>query len=224
MTKSPPSPAVQDYLKAIYKLERQGGKVSTAKVAERLGASPAAVSKMLKSLSQAGLAHHRPYMGVRLTARGEAVALEVIRHHRLLELYLHDVLGYAWDEVHEEAERLEHHISEEFEARIDRLLNYPTSDPHGSPIPTSDGHVAPPPGTPLADAEPGDCLVVRRVRDDDAEMLRFLASLGLRLGTVLRVVDKQPFNGPLTLEVGKKHIALGREPASQVYVEASDGG
>ena len=136
------SQAVEDYLKAIYSLQQEDESVSTTRLAKRVGTSPAAVTKMIKHLAENKLIDYTPYYGVRLTPAGERIALEILRHHRLLELYLHEALGYDWDEVHAEAEKLEHHISEEFEARIDKLLNFPLTDPHGEPIPTRDGVIA----------------------------------------------------------------------------------
>jgi DtxR family Mn-dependent transcriptional regulator len=214
------SQAVEDYVKAIYKLQRQHEVVSTNVLAKQMRTSPAAATKMIKNLSSLRLAEHTPYYGVRLTPAGEKVALEVIRHHRLLELYLHQALGYSWDEVDAEAEKLEHHISEEFEERIDRMLDYPHTDPHGDPIPTRDGTIAPDRGKPLSDSEPGDTLIVRRVRDSNPEVLRYLTRMGMGLQSVVAVMEKQPFNGPLTVEVDGKTHTLGRELAGHVFVES----
>jgi DtxR family Mn-dependent transcriptional regulator len=213
------SQSVEDYLKAIYKLQADGCAASTTGLARHLGTTPAAATKMMKNLAELHLIDYTPYQGVRLTTAGTRVALEVIRHHRLLELYLHEALGYDWAEVDAEAEKLEHHISEEFEARIERLLNYPAVDPHGEPIPARDGSIAPLRGDPLADSEPGDSLVVRRVRDGRPEALRLLTRLGLRIGAELTVVDKQPLNGPLTVDVGGQRHSVGRELAGYVFVE-----
>jgi DtxR family Mn-dependent transcriptional regulator len=217
------SQEVEDYVKAIYKLQEEGGAVSTTDLARKVGKSPAAATKMLKHLAEIHLIDHTPYYGARLTSAGERVALEIIRHHRLLELYLHQALGYGWDEVDAEAEKLEHHISEEFEARIDRMLDYPNTDPHGDPIPTRDGMIAPCRGRSLADSEPGERLVVRRVRDSDPEALRYLARIGMTLATVVTVTDRQPFNGPLTLDVGGVTHSVGRELAGHVFVESYSG-
>lgn len=224
--KSPPgktgpimSQAVQDYVKAIYKLQLDDGTVSTTDISRRMRTSPAAASKMIRHLAASNLVDHTRYYGVRLTPSGERVALEIIRHHRLLELYLHEALGYAWDEVDAEAEKLEHHISEEFEDRIDRMLNYPQTDPHGDPIPTRDGTIAPARGIPLADALPGQRVFISRVRDSDPGVLRFLTSLGMRLGTQMTIKDKQPFNGPIVLSIGEHLHTIGRELAGHVFVE-----
>lgn len=214
------SQAVEDYVKAIYKLQCRREVVSTNALAKQMGTSPAAATKMIKNLSSLRLAEHTPYYGVRLTTAGEKVALEVIRHHRLLELYLHQALGYSWDEVDAEAEKLEHHISEEFEDRIDRMLDYPRTDPHGDPIPTREGTIAPDRGKPLSDSEPGDTLIVRRVQDSDPEALRYLKRMGVELQSVVAVMEKQPFNGPLTVEIDGKTHTLGRELAGHVFVES----
>lgn len=226
------SQALQDYVKVLYKLQQatplpSGGKgepfVATTALARGIGTTPAATTKMIKHLAEHHLVEHAPYRGVRLTPVGEKVALEVIRHHRLLETYLHEALGYGWDEVDAEAERLEHHISEAFEERIERMLGNPQTDPHGNPIPTRDGVMPPARGTSLADAEAGDTLVVVRVSDRSAEALRYLANIGMTIQAVVEVTDKQPFNGPLTLRIGDKTHALGRELAGHVFAERHGG-
>lgn len=213
------SQAVEDYVKCIYKLQHEEQAVSTTGLAKKIGATPAAATKMIKHLAGINLIVHTPYYGVRLTPAGERVALEIIRHHRLLELYLHQALGYGWDEVDAEAEKLEHHISEEFEDRIDRMLDFPHTDPHGDPIPTREGVMAARRGKPLADSEPGETLVILRVRDSNPEALRYLASLGMRLGAEIEVREKQPCSGSLTLTVGGATHAVGRELAEHVFVE-----
>ena len=220
----PLSQAVEDYLKAIFKLESEEQAVSTTELAKRVGASPAAATKMIKQLAELKLIDHTPYYGARLTEAGKKAALEVIRHHRLLELYLHQALGYGWDEVDAEAEKLEHHISEDFEDRIDRMLDYPRFDPHGDPIPTRDGEMEARRGWPLADSNPGDRLVILRVRDSDPGVLRYLAELGMKLEVLLEITDKQPFNGPITLRVHGKSHSIGRELAGHVFVEAAGEG
>lgn len=214
--------STEDYIKAIFKLEDERGAASTTGLAERLRVSPAAVTKAVRVLADKRLANHRPYRGVSLTAAGKRVALEVIRRHRLLERFLHDVLGYGWDEVDVEAERLEHHVSDEFIARIDRLLNYPGFDPHGDPIPSFQGTLTPRVEKPLVEcAEPGGFVLVR-VRDGDPQVLRYLDSLGLRLGTTIEVVEKQPFDGPFALRVhvGDQVVdrTVGHELAKNVFV------
>ncbi len=218
----PFSPAVEDYLKVVYKLQQSGESVSTNALAKKMKTSAAAASKMFKALADMKLIEHTPYYGAKLTPAGEKVALEVIRHHRLLELYLHQALGYGWDEVDAEAEKLEHHISEEFEDRIDHLLDYPTLDPHGDPIPTRDGTIEPPRGTSLAHAEPGENVVVLRVQDHDPSVLRFLAEMGVQLKGHITILEKQPFNGPLTLRIAEKEVTLGRELAGHIFVESRE--
>lgn len=214
------SPAVEDYVKSIYKLQQESGTVSTTDLARKMGKSPAAATKMIKQLAESRLIHYTPYDGVRLTPAGEKVALEIIRHHRLIELYLHQALGYGWDEVDAEAEQLEHHISEEFEERIDRMLDYPRTDPHGDPIPTREGVMAALRGKSLAESEPGEKLIILRVRDSDPEVLRYLARIGMRLEVIIEVKDKQPFNGPLLLDIDGETHSVGRELAGHVFVES----
>ncbi len=216
--------ATEDYIKAIFKLEEQGVDeprrgVSTNRIAEVIGVSPAAASKAVRQLGRRELAVYEPYRGVSLTEAGRMVALEIIRHHRLLETFLHEILGYSWDEVDEEAERLEHHISEKFEAAIDRLLGYPSFDPHGDPIPERSGAMGPQRGTSLAEASANETLVVVRVRDRDSEVLQYLDRVGMRVGTVFDVVEKQPFCGPLTLRIDTQDRVVGRELAGHVFVE-----
>jgi DtxR family Mn-dependent transcriptional regulator len=213
------SEAIEDYAKAIYALSRRSeGPVSNGDLAARLGVTPATATAMLKRLDGLGLARRRPYKGVTLTAAGERVALEVIRHHRLLESYLAEVLGMPWDRVHEEAEVLEHYISEELEERIAAQLGDPSYDPHGDPIPGPD--LAPPgeEGTPLADLEPGETGVFARVSDRDPAMLRYLADRGIVPGVSLKVISRQPFDGPLLVAVGEGEHALGGELVRRMRV------
>ncbi len=215
----PFSPAVEDYLKTVYELQQEEETVSTSDLAKAMGTTPAAASKMFKYLAELRLLDHTPYQGVRLTDAGEKVALEVIRHHRLIELYLYQALGYRWDEVDAEAEKLEHHISEEFEERIDRMLDFPLTDPHGHPIPTRDGLIAPQRGVPLSDVEAGETVIILRVRDSDPEALRYLDRLEMHLASVLDILEKQPFNGPIVIRVGEVTHSIGRELAGHVFVE-----
>lgn len=212
------SETIQNYLKIIYELQAAHGPVSTSAVAERMGVAAASATAMLKRLAAMKLLRHSPYQGVTLTRAGERIALEVIRHHRLLELYLAQVLGYSWDMVHDEAEKLEHAISEEFEERIDAQLGRPSRDPHGHPIPSKEGVIEDPGRQRLADLEPGAIGVVRRVSDRDAGMLRYLATLGLTPDVAFEVVGKAPFEGPLTLRIGAAERVVGREVARSVFV------
>ncbi len=214
------SESVQDYLKAIYRLQEQAGSVSTSALAEAMGVAAASATGMVKKLAGLKLVRHNPYQGVVLTKAGEKMALEVIRHHRLLELYLAEALGYSWDKVHEEAERLEHVISEEFEEKIFEALGRPTRDPHGDPIPTKDGTMAGDRHDRLSDMEPGAMGVIRRVSDRSAEMLRYLGMRGLVPDATLEVVEKAPFNGPITVKTGQISHVLGRDLASHIQVES----
>jgi DtxR family transcriptional regulator, Mn-dependent transcriptional regulator len=204
------SDAVQDYAKAIYSLqERLDEPVSTSALAERLAVSPASASAMVKRLEALGLATRKPYHGVELTPAGRRVALEVIRHHRLLELYLAEALGMPWDRVHEEAEVLEHAISPELSELIAAKLGNPTHDPHGDPIPTVDGEIEQGSSRPLAELEPGDGGIFVRVSDSDPEMLRWLSDRGIAPGDRLEVLERQPFDGPLLVRFGSGDHALG---------------
>jgi len=198
MPEAIPTQAIEDYVKAIYALEqRAGGPVPTTAVAERVGVTPGSVSGMLRKLAAHGLVAHEPYRGVALTPRGERVALEVVRHHRLLELYLARELGMPWDRVHAEAEVLEHVISEELEALIAAKLGHPTHDPHGDPIPTPELQLEEVASEALAALEPGDRGCFVRISDSDPAMLRYLADRGIAPGDRLEVVGKEPFQGPL---------------------------
>lgn len=217
------SQSVQDYVKAIYKLQGDGENVSTSALASRVRTSPAAVTKMLRHLQKLKLATYTPYRGVRLTEGGEKVALEVIRHHRLLERYLMEALGYNWDEVHAEAERLEHHISEDFEARIDRMLGYPTACPHGDPIPTPDGSIARHADAPLTSQSAPARLVVRRVRDNDPRLLQYLKERGLVPGAAITLVEEEPFEGSLILKVGDETVRVARQAAQSIFVSLETG-
>jgi DtxR family Mn-dependent transcriptional regulator len=203
------SEAVQDYAKAIWSLGRGGGPVSTSAIADRLGVSAASASAMVKRLEVMGLLSRKPYHGVQLTLRGERVALEVVRLHRLVELYLAEALGMPWDRVHQEAEVLEHAISPELSELIAEKLGNPTRDPHGDPIPTLDGEIEELPTRPLAELEPGEHGVFVRVSDSDPEMLRYLSSRGISPGDVFDVVEKQPFDGPISVRFGDEVHVLG---------------
>jgi DtxR family Mn-dependent transcriptional regulator len=214
------SPSVEDYIKAIYNAQSSSENVSTQDVAARLHVSSAAVSKMIKRLIELRLITHRPYHGVGLTEAGEKMALEIIRHHRLLEVYLMQALGYEWDEVHQEAERLEHHISEAFEDRIDALLGHPTNCPHGDPIPTREGILAPPTDHPLAEQRPATHLRIRRVRDEDAELLRYLKQVGLLPGTAIEFLAQEPFDGAFLLRIGEEIVRVAPKVAQQIFVTA----
>ena len=214
------TPAIEDYAKAIYALEqREHGAVSTTAIAERLDVTPASASGMVRRLGELGMVTHLPYRGVQLTERGARVALEVLRHHRLLELYLAESLGVPWDRVHDEAEVLEHVLSEELEALIAAKLGHPTRDPHGDPIPTADLEVAEPPTERLADLEPGASGRFVRVSDSEPAMLRYLAERGIAPGDGFEVVERQPFDGPLFVRFGSDVHVLGGALAAAMRVE-----
>ena len=219
------TPAIEDYLKAIYQLrheEPEQGAVSGQRIAERLGVASPSVTNMVKRLRELELVQHEPYRGIELSTEGERIALEVVRHHRLLERYLVEARGFGWDEVHEEAERLEHHISEALEARMATVLGDPTVDPHGDPIPDLDGTVADVTELRLLDVAPGDATIVRRVSDRDPERLRYLERLGIRPGTVVRLVEALPFDGPLRVLVGADEQVIGRPLAAAIQVAPDD--
>ncbi len=214
--------AMEDYLKIIFKLEEEGSAVTTQSIAERLQVQSPSVTNMIKRLADLNLVEHRRYRGVVLTVSGRKAALEVIRHHRLLELYLADALGYSWDEVHEEADRLEHSISEEFEARIDRALGFPSVDPHGEPIPTVEGEIAEAIGLRLTELEEGDRAVVELVSDTDPEKLRYLGDLGLYPAADLTIVERMPFDGPIRIKVDETEHVLGHQLAETIMVRVHD--
>ena len=215
------SEAVENYAKAIYSLQHRSGgdPVATNDLADRLEVTPASASGMIKKLADLGLVAHVPYRGVQLTDEGEKLALEVLRHHRLLELYLATQLDVPWDRVHEEAEALEHVLSEDLEARIAAKLGNPTHDPHGDPIPTADLVIDEPSTRSLSDLTPGDRGRFVRVSDSDPEMLRYLSERGVGLGDELEVLDRQPFGGPLTVRFGDTLQVLGGALAAAMRVE-----
>ena len=215
------SPAVQDYAKAIYALQTRAGgvAVSTNDLAERLDVTAASASGMVRKLDELGLVTHEPYQGVELTDAGEKVALEVLRHHRLLEAYLAESLDVPWDRVHDEAEALEHVLSEYLEDLIAAKLGNPTRDPHGDPIPTRDGRIDETPSESLQQLQPGDHGVFVRVSDSDPEMLRYLGDRGIAPGDALEVIDKQPFDGPVFVRFGDEVHALGGALARAKRVE-----
>ncbi len=204
----------EDYLKSIYRLTTGGEAAATTALAEVLDLAPASVSGMIRRLSEQGLVEHVPYHGVRLTAHGRRIALRMLRRHRLIESYLVARLGYTWDTVHDEAERLEHAVSDQLVERIAHALGHPTADPHGDPIPDSDGAIAEFVHVPLVDVAIGETVVIRRVDSADEGRLRYLASAGLVPGTPIRVTDRQPFNGPLSLDVRGRDRIVGHELAA----------
>jgi DtxR family transcriptional regulator, Mn-dependent transcriptional regulator len=222
------SEAVENYIKAIYEMQQVGGRVTTNALAERLAVKPASVTGMLKKLSEERprLVDYERHRGVSLTPAGKRIALEVIRHHRLIELYLQQALGYAWDEVHDEADKLEHVISEEFEDRIAKMLGNPEFDPHGDPIPAKDGTVRERVTPALTNLQIGQSGRVARVSDGDPALLRYLAELGIIPDATLTVAERGPFGGPLMVRVGETpnapEHALGKEVTDHVYIEVEE--
>lgn len=215
--------AVEDYLKVIYDLGRSGGPVSTSAIASRLDVSPGTVTGMVKKLAGLKLVAYESYRGVEMLEAGRRIALEVIRHHRLVEQYLHEAMGVPWDQVHAEAERWEHVLSEEMEARMDEILGSPTTDPHGSPIPTRDLEMTELEQLPLAELTAGQRGVIAEVGDEDAEMLRYFGQLGLYPETPIEVLEVAPFDGPLTLRVGDHEQSIGRQAAGHVFIRDLGG-
>jgi len=217
------SPAIEDYSKAIFALEsRSDAPVSTNALAERLGITPGSVSAMLKKLDELGLTTHIPYRGVRLTADGRRLALEVIRHHRLIESFLADALGMPWDRVHAEAEVLEHVLSEDLEELIAAKLGHPTVDPHGDPIPNADLELEERSTHSMESLQDGEEGTFVRVSDSDPEMLRYLAGCGISPGDRFAVRERQPFGGPLFVRFGKREHAIGGRLAGAMRVEVEE--
>lgn len=216
-----PSLTVENYLKAIYLIagrRPEGDAVATGELASALNVSPGTVTGMLKTLSEADLSIYTPYEGARLTPAGQRLALKVLRRHRLLELFLAQTLEMTWDEVHEEAEHMEHAASDRLIDRIDAYLGQPAVDPHGDPIPRPDGSLTEPLGTPLAQLGRGQRFRVVRVVDQDPAFLRYLTECGLDLGTVGTLAENRPESGALVLKVGDRHVALGLDAAGKVLV------
>lgn len=216
------SDAAQDYAKAIYSLHaRRGEPVSTSAIADRMGVSPASASAMVKRLAEQGLVEHVPYKGVEPTKRGARLALEVLRHHRLLELYLAERLDVPWDQVHEAADALEHAISEDLEERIAAKLDHPTHDPHGAPIPTADLAIEQRDTRSLDSLEVGARGHFVEISDSRPEMLRYLRERGIEIGKRLEIIDRQPFDGPLTVRFGNTDQVLGGMLAKAMRVEVT---
>jgi DtxR family Mn-dependent transcriptional regulator len=221
--REPLTRSTEDYLKAIYQLATDSGPVSTTDIATTLELAPASVSGMIKRLSEQGLLEHVPYRGVSLTPDGRRIALRMVRRHRLIEAYLVGFLGYTWDTVHDEAERLEHAVSEDLVERMAHALGNPRFDPHGDPIPAADGSIAELIHVPLCDVGAGERVTIARVNTHDEGRLRYLAGTGLVPGTAVTVIDRQPFGGPLTLDVGGAHQRIiGHELAGLLLCERGD--
>ena len=215
------SPSIEDYLKALYKLEdEEGAPVSTGDLAQAMDVSSASASNMIKRLDELDFLTYEAYEGATLTDPGRTVALEVLRHHRLLELYLKEVMGFSWDEIHEEAEILEHYISERFEDRIEEMLGHPERDPHGHPIPARDGTVDELPTRSLADLGEGDAASIDHIADEEGDLLDLLEQRGLLPGATVEVVDTRPLDGLLVVAVDGAEQVIGRPVAKKVVVEA----
>jgi DtxR family Mn-dependent transcriptional regulator len=217
LSESPLTRSVEDYLKVIYHLSSQGGFAATSEIAAHLDVSAPSVSGMVKRLSETGLIEHVPYRGVQLTAQGRRAALKMIRRHRILEVYLTQQLGYDWDGVHDEAERLEHAVSDELIERMSGALGHPRYDPHGAPIPTAAGEIEEADLISVADAPVGQALELRQVGTEDPARLRYLAEQGLVPGAQLTVTDRQPFNGPTTVRMGQGPRVIGTELAQLLW-------
>jgi DtxR family transcriptional regulator, Mn-dependent transcriptional regulator len=219
--------SVEDYLKAIYSLTQDGTAASTSSLAEALAVQPASVTGMIKRLAESGYAEHLPYKGVWLTESGAREALRIVRRHRVLETYLQLRLGFSWDDVHREAERLEHAASDALIDRMAAALEDPSHDPHGAPIPTKRGEVEAPAIATLADASTGSTVEIQAVQDEDSERLRYMEALGLTPGVRVQVRDRAPFDGPLTIAVGGERgadEAISHDLARRIFVAPpSDG-
>jgi DtxR family Mn-dependent transcriptional regulator len=211
------SDALQDYLREIYKLQADSPRVKTSTLARRMGVKPPSATAMVKKLAARGLADHQPYRGVRLTGRGERLALEILRHHRLIELYLARTLEVGLDAVHAEADRLEHAVSESLEERIDEALGSPTEDPHGDPIPDSALRIVHSATRRLSDLRPGDRATVQGIPDGDGELVRYLAELGIVPGKPVEVLRAEPFGGPLTVRA-RRRAAISHQLADEIRV------
>jgi len=211
--------AIEDYLKTIYEIQKEKGKVATTVLAKYLSIAPASATGMIKKLSEMNLVTHQKYQGVKLTKAGEKIALEVIRHHRLIESFLAEALGVPWDKVHQEAEKWEHVLSEEMEDRIDKLLGFPTIDPHGAPIPKRNGDISKKATIRLADLQVGQSATIAEVSDLDPELLRYVGALGLFPETEIHVTNITPFEGPLEILINDEAHTIGRKAANYILVK-----
>ena len=212
------SPAIENYLKTIYDLQDEHGKVATTALAERLSVTPASVTNMVKKLAELHLVTYEPYQGLVLTESGQRAALKVVRCHRLVELFLLKSLGLSWDQVHAEAEKWEHVVSEEMTERIDVSLGRPTTDPHGSPIPTRDGLITPSASVPLTELQADQSAVIAEVRDRNPALLHYLGGLGLYPGVDITVIANTPFAGSIKIRLEERESILGYEAAQHIFV------
>jgi len=213
----------EDYLKAILKLGGDSKDVSTSALARQLGIGDGSVTDMVKKLAARDLIVHVPYRGVSLTETGGKLALKMMRRHRLWEIFLTEHLGYGWDEVHDEAEKLEHATSDELESRLSAMLGHPDTDPHGQPVPAPDGTMVAPVDHPLTEFEPGDRVEITRVSDDNSAILQHAAVLGLSLKTKIKIREKRDFDGSLVVMVGKNELFISREVADSIFAELPGG-
>lgn len=209
----------EDYLKSIYKLQEDGGRVSTSSLSERLQVSAPSVTEMIKKLADEGVLTYAPYKGVELTAEGRRRALKILRRHRLWEVFLVQVLKYPWHEIHEEAERLEHMTSEKLERRLDEALGFPRTDPHGHAIPSPEGSIDHHRYTALSEVRPGGSVTVARVNDTDSQVLVYASRLGIALGKKIKVKERVDFDGSLRVEIGRKEQFVSAKLAGDIFVE-----
>lgn len=214
--------STENYLKALYHLQRDGGRVSSGALARAIQVAQPSATRALKALATSGMVEHEPYQGALLTDSGRAAALRVIRKHRLVEVFLVEVLGYDWDEVHDEAEQLEHAISDRLADRIDAFLGHPEVDPHGDPIPGADGTMPTHEWVPLDSIPRGTSVTVERVLSQDTEVLRYMDSVGLRPSRSLKVVDRVPFEGPIVVRTADSEASISRMTARGVLVRVDD--
>jgi len=212
------SKSIEDYIKIIYRLEADNERATTQRIAQQLGVRMASVTGMIKHLAAENYLKHKPYYGVKLTEKGRRIALTMIRRHRLIELFLHQTLGLDWDEVHDDAEVLEHAVSDQLIEKIYTFLGNPQFDPHGAPIPGVDGSIQPLKGAALSDCKPDEKGKIVHVSDSDPEFLRYLSRIGLKLKSPFRVLDRAPFDGPITLRLGRRKVIIGAEAARRILV------
>jgi len=214
-----PNQTTEDYIKNIYKLQREGGKVTTSALAQSMQLSDPSITDMIKKLSERGFVRYAPYKGVELTASGRRMAMKILRRHRLWEMYLVKFLGFSWDQIHDEAEHLEHVTSDMLEKKLDAALGFPTVDPHGDPIPSVDGELDHPEYTSLTECDAGDVVKVLRVSDDEPQILQHASRLGVGLNTRITVREKMEFDGSMTIKVGSREQFISREVAGAIFVE-----
>jgi DtxR family transcriptional regulator, Mn-dependent transcriptional regulator len=215
--------STEDYIKNIYFLAGKGKAVTTTEIARHLNIGNGSVTDMLKKLAARRLVEYEPYRGVSITESGRRLALRIVRRHRLWEMFLARFLGYSWEEIHEEAERLEHVTSEELERRLDRALGFPKVDPHGHPIPDARGAIAACPGRALAEFNPGDRVRVVSVSDSDSDLLQYATEIGMKLETPLTIINKIAFDGSMVLKVGTKKRVVSSRFAGSVFVRPKTG-